>query len=60
MTLWAERDGQQVRIRHTSGTTELAITEELAHLRSFWGSLGRVLEEAERGDVSRETPAEGP
>jgi hypothetical protein len=56
MTLWASRDGQTVMIHGNLGlgvkiqesrVSEYTISEATPHLRSFWGSLGRLLEEAE-------------
>jgi hypothetical protein len=60
MTLWADRDGQAVTIHGNIGLSvnvqnghvaQFSVSENAAHLRSFWGQLGRVLDEAE-------TPAE--
>jgi hypothetical protein len=56
MTLHVTRDGAKVTIHGNTGlrvamresrVTEFAITEDTAHLRSFWGQLGRALDEAE-------------
>lgn len=56
MTLWASRDGQAVTIHGNIGlgvkieasrVAEYTISEDAGHLRSFWGSLGKLLEEAE-------------
>lgn len=56
MTLWASRDGQQVVIHgnvglsvkvengHSAGYT---VSEDIGQMRSLWGSLGRLLEEAD-------------
>lgn len=57
MTLHVTRDGQTVTIHgniglhaHVEGSrvVDFAISEERMHLRSFWGQLGRVLDEVER------------
>ena len=66
MTLWANRDGQAVTIHGNIGLSvsvrdsrvaEYSISENAAHVRSFWGQLGRLLDEAEQ--ESREEVAAG-
>ena len=56
MTLWANRDGQAVTIHGNIGldvkiadsrVAEYVINENAAHVRGFWSSLGRLLDEAE-------------
>jgi len=56
MTLWANRDGQSVTIHGNTGlsvkvtnsnVTEFTVSEHAGHVRSFWGQLGRLLDEAE-------------
>ena len=56
MTLWASRDGQKVTIHgninldvkiQASYVAEFAVTEDALHVKSLWGSLGRLIEEAE-------------
>lgn len=56
MTLCATRDGQAVKIHGNIGldvrvqdsrVAEYTINEHAAHVRSFWGQLGRILDEAE-------------
>ena len=57
MTLWANRDGQAVTIHGNIGldvsiqnghVAQYSISEHAAHVRSFWGQLGRILDEAEQ------------
>ena len=57
MTLWAARDGQQVTIHGNNGldvqirasrVAEFVVSEDIGQMRSLWGSLGRLLEEAEQ------------
>jgi hypothetical protein len=57
LTLWVSRDGQAVTIHgnvgldvkvESSQVREYSVTEHYAHLRSFWSSLGRELDEAEK------------
>jgi len=56
VTLWANRDGQAVTIHGNIGlsvtvqdgrVTQYAVSEDAAHVRSFWGQLGKLLDEAE-------------
>ena len=56
MTLWVARDGQKVTIHgninldvnvRNSGVVDYQINEDASHVRSFWASLGRALDEAE-------------
>jgi hypothetical protein len=55
MTLWAYRDGQQIKVSANSGGIEVKVTEAPEHLRHFWGELGKLLEEA----AQPAEPAEG-
>jgi hypothetical protein len=48
MTLWATREGKQVTVHAGHGPIKFEITEDAGHLRSFWGQLGREIEEAEK------------
>jgi hypothetical protein len=57
MTLWVNHDGPTVTIHgnigldvsvQNGGVREYSISEDAAHLRSFWGQLGKVLDEAEK------------
>jgi hypothetical protein len=36
------------RVSYTNGPVEIHIDEHIGHLRSFWGQLGRDLDEAEK------------
>jgi hypothetical protein len=56
VTLWANRDGQAVTIHGNIGLSvtvqggqvaQYTISEDAAHVRSFWGQLGKLLDEAE-------------
>jgi hypothetical protein len=53
VTLWANRDGNQVTVHATSGAVAVAITEHPSHLRHFWGELGRHLEAVEETEAAR-------
>jgi hypothetical protein len=48
MTLWAYREGQNIRVSANSGAIEVKVTEDPMYLRHFWGELGKLLEEAEK------------
>lgn len=52
MTMWAERNGQEITFHANNNITfdvnyGITITENVAHLRHLWSSLGRLIEEAE-------------
>lgn len=56
MTLWASRDGQKVTIHGNinldvkiqgSQVAEFAVTEDAQHVKHLWGSLGKLIEDAE-------------
>jgi hypothetical protein len=49
MTLWATREegSEQVVIHVSSGAVQATVTEHVSHVRSFWGSLGELVKEAE-------------
>jgi hypothetical protein len=56
VTLWASRDGQKVVIHGNIGldvrvqngqVAEYAVNEDARHVRSFWGQLGQLLDQAE-------------
>ena len=51
MTFWAnrsERVPHEIEVHVTSGPVEIKVTEHYMHLRSFWGTLGALLDEAEK------------
>ena len=57
MTLHATRDGEKITIGGNTGlrvsmrddrVTDVSITDHFMHVRHFWGSLGRLLDEAEQ------------
>ena len=56
MTLWASRDGQAVTIHGNLGlgvkiqdsrVGEYTIDEGIGQMRALWGSLGKLIEEAD-------------
>ena len=56
MTLWVSRDGQAVTIHGNLGldvkiqdsrVAEYTVSEDLGQIRALWGSLGKLIEEAE-------------
>lgn len=51
MTFWVGHEkttsGDKFAIHVTSGPVSITVQEDPAHLRSFWGELGRVLDAAE-------------
>lgn len=65
MTFWARKleDSGGVEVNVTHGPVRVAVVEDPGHLRHFWGELGRLLDEAERGfhgahEVPGQRPAE--
>lgn len=54
MTLHATRDGQHITVHHTSGPSQVHVTEDVQHTRVFHRQLGELLDEAE---AEREKPA---
>ena len=61
MTLWANRDGQAVTIHGNIGLSvtvrngqvaQYEISENAAHVRGFWGQLGKLLDEVEAEQAS--------
>ena len=44
----SERDLRTVDVRVTYGPITINVAEDIGHLRSFWGDLGRVLDAAEK------------
>jgi hypothetical protein len=65
MTLWAERSGQAVAIHgniglavqiSNSSVTGYTISGDAAHVRHFWGQLGKLLDEAENEQRESVTP----
>ena len=57
MTLWASREGDQITIHgnihldvqvRNGQVAEWSVTEDAAHVRSFWGQLGTLVNEAEQ------------
>ena len=53
MTLGAVKRGREVEVTITYGPVFVIMREHLEHARSFWSSLGRVLDEI---DHEQETP----
>ena len=54
MTVWASRDGARVIVHADSGPVKVAVEEDLAGVRRFWGELGRLLEAAENAQPAEE------
>jgi len=50
MTLWAQRvqgSPDYIEVNGTSGSITVKVTEHYSHLRSFWGTLGSLLDAVE-------------
>lgn len=63
MTLWASREGDKITLHgnihldvkiQDSRVAEWAVTEDVGHVRSFWGSLGTLVNEAEKDEAADE------
>lgn len=46
----SERDPHTVDVRITHGPVTVEVSEHPGHLRSFWGQLGRLLDQVEQPD----------
>jgi hypothetical protein len=52
MTFWAQRNidrPELVDVHVTHGPISISVSEDPGYLRSFWGELGRLLNDAEHG-----------
>lgn len=49
MTVWAKKSesGTRVELHVTHWPIEVMVIEDPAHVRHFWGQLGRLLDEVE-------------
>jgi len=57
MTMWAQREGKTgVKISTTYGPIRNEVTEDVGHLRQFWGELGRLIEAVEAEQKAEATP----
>lgn len=54
MTLWAAKDGKNVKVQCTYGPITFAVTEDPAHVRVFHDELGKVLAEMAAALVEQE------
>ena len=59
MTLWAKRadsppDSPLIEVHGTQGSISVTVTEDYRHLRSFWGSLGGLLDSMEQEAKAKE------
>ena len=55
MTFWAQRAAKNIDVRVTYGPIAITVTEDPGHLRSFWGELGRLLDETEKEAAANAT-----
>jgi hypothetical protein len=55
MTFWAQQKTEKaIDVHVTYGPISITVLEDVGHLRSFWGELGRLLDQVENPPAADE------